>query len=129
KAVLVANISSYDSDVLYEVPYSNTYPYDMINQGVQEMLYSKQTHIVDFLNNEINSDSNIIPYSQYLQESQDASIQDTNSSAPNDVLVLCLDEQMTDQVANLDKENQTNKMINESLTAEFERYKERVAIF
>ncbi|GJY21829.1 hypothetical protein Tco_0394395 [Tanacetum coccineum] len=36
---------------------------------------------------------------------------------------------MTDQVANLDKENQINKMINESLTAELERYKERVAIF
>ncbi|GJW06798.1 retrovirus-related pol polyprotein from transposon TNT 1-94 [Tanacetum coccineum] len=36
---------------------------------------------------------------------------------------------MTDQVANLDKENQTNKMVNESLTAELERYKERVAIF
>ncbi|GJZ93027.1 retrovirus-related pol polyprotein from transposon TNT 1-94 [Tanacetum coccineum] len=38
------------------------------------------------------SDSNIIPYSQYLQESQDAGIQDTNSSAPNDLLVLSLVE-------------------------------------
>ncbi|GJR69036.1 hypothetical protein Tco_0015101 [Tanacetum coccineum] len=36
---------------------------------------------------------------------------------------------MTDHVANLDKENQTNKMENESLTAELERYKERVVIF
>ncbi|GJU19764.1 hypothetical protein Tco_1153106 [Tanacetum coccineum] len=36
---------------------------------------------------------------------------------------------MTDHVAHLDKENQTNKMVNESLTAELERYKERVAIF
>ncbi|GJV74880.1 hypothetical protein Tco_1506464 [Tanacetum coccineum] len=36
---------------------------------------------------------------------------------------------MTDQVANLDKENQTNKMVNNSLTAELERYKEHVAIF
>ncbi|GJV80330.1 copia protein [Tanacetum coccineum] len=66
---------------------------------VQEMSYSEQTYIVDFPDNEITSDSNIIPYSQYLQESQDA--------------------------ANLDKENQTNKMVNESLTAELERYKER----
>ncbi|GJX30813.1 hypothetical protein Tco_0240668 [Tanacetum coccineum] len=55
--------------------------------------------------NEITSDSNIIPYSQYMQESQDAVIQDTNSSAPNDLLVLSLVEQMTDHVANLDKEN------------------------
>ncbi|GJU30218.1 hypothetical protein Tco_1173807 [Tanacetum coccineum] len=93
KAVLMANLSSCDLDVL----------------------------------SKINSDSNIIPYSQYLQESQDASIQDTNSFAPNDLLVLSLVEQMTDHVANLDKENQTNKMVNESLTAQLERYKERNA--
>ncbi|GJS97173.1 retrovirus-related pol polyprotein from transposon TNT 1-94 [Tanacetum coccineum] len=98
KAVLVANLSSCDLDVLSEVPYSYTYLNDMINQDVQEIPYSEQTH-------------------------------DTNSSAPNDLLVLSLAEQMTDHVANLDKENQTNKMVNESLTAELERYKERVAIF
>ncbi|GKA99408.1 hypothetical protein Tco_0827345 [Tanacetum coccineum] len=82
---------SCDSDVLSEVPYSDTYLNDMINQDVQEMPYSEQTHIVDFPNNEITSDSNII--------------------------------------SNLDKENQTNKMVNESLTAKLERYKECVAIF
>ncbi|GKC18146.1 retrovirus-related pol polyprotein from transposon TNT 1-94 [Tanacetum coccineum] len=87
--------------------------------------YSEQAHIDDFQDNEIYSDSNIIMYSQYLQESQDAVIQDTNPSAPNDLLVLSLVEQMTDHVAHLDKENQTNKMVNESLTAELERYKER----
>ncbi|GJT93772.1 retrovirus-related pol polyprotein from transposon TNT 1-94 [Tanacetum coccineum] len=36
---------------------------------------------------------------------------------------------MSDHVAHLDKENQTNKIVNESLTAELERYKERIAIF
>ncbi|GKB89185.1 hypothetical protein Tco_0961457 [Tanacetum coccineum] len=129
KAVMMANLSSCDPDVLSEVPYSDSYPHDMINQDAQEMSYSEQTHIDDHLDNEINSDSNIIPYSQYLQESQDAGIQDTNSSAPNDSLVLSLVEQMTDHVANLYKENQTNKMVNESLTTDLERYKERVAIF
>ncbi|GJU84628.1 hypothetical protein Tco_1292174 [Tanacetum coccineum] len=44
------------------------------------------------------------------QESQDPVIQDTNPSAPNDLLVLSLVDQMTDHVAHLDKENQTNKM-------------------
>ncbi|GJX45693.1 retrovirus-related pol polyprotein from transposon TNT 1-94 [Tanacetum coccineum] len=129
KAVLMANLSSCDSDVLSEVPYSDTYLNDMINQEGQEMPYSEQTYIVDFPDNEINSDSNIISNSQYLQESQDAGIQDMNSFAPNDLLVLSLVEQMTDHVATLDKENQTNKMVNESLTAELERYKDRVVIF
>ncbi|GJV42533.1 hypothetical protein Tco_1420973 [Tanacetum coccineum] len=125
----MANLSSCDPEVLSEVPYSDSYPNDMINQDVQEMQYSEQTHIDDFQDNEILSDSNIISYFQYLQELQDAIIQDTNSSAPYDLLVLSLVEQMTDHVAHLDKENQTNKMVNESLTDELERYKERVAIF
>ncbi|GJU42729.1 retrovirus-related pol polyprotein from transposon TNT 1-94 [Tanacetum coccineum] len=37
--------------------------------------------------------------------------EDTNSSAPNDLLVLYLVEQMTDHIAHLDKENQINKMV------------------
>ncbi|GJV48811.1 integrase, catalytic region, zinc finger, CCHC-type containing protein [Tanacetum coccineum] len=61
---------------------------------------------------------------EVLSESQDAVIQDTNSSAPNDLLVLSLVEQITDHIDHLDKENQTNKMVNESLTAELKRYKE-----
>ncbi|GJQ91925.1 retrovirus-related pol polyprotein from transposon TNT 1-94 [Tanacetum coccineum] len=129
KAVLMANLSSCDPKVLFEVPYSYSYPNDMINQDVQEMQYSEQTHVDNFQDYEIHSDSNIIPYSQYLQESQDAVIQDTNPSAPNDLLVLSLVEQMTDHVAQLDKENLTTKMANESLTAELERYKERITIF
>ncbi|GJV96298.1 retrovirus-related pol polyprotein from transposon TNT 1-94 [Tanacetum coccineum] len=48
------------------------------------------------------------------KESQDSGIQDTNSSALNDFLVLSLVEQMTDHVANLDMENQTNKMLKHS---------------
>ncbi|GKB10991.1 hypothetical protein Tco_0844914 [Tanacetum coccineum] len=105
KAVLMANLSSCDPEVLSEVPYSDSYLNDMINQDVQEMQYSEQTH------------------------SQDAVIQETNPSAPNDLLVLSLVEQMINHIAHLDKENQTNTMVNESLTAELERYKERIAIF
>ncbi|GKA90180.1 hypothetical protein Tco_0812050 [Tanacetum coccineum] len=97
KAVLMVNLSSCDPKVLSEVPYFDSYTNDMINQNVQEMQYSKQKHIDDFQDNEIHSDSNIIPYSQYLQESQDAVIQDTNSFAPNDLSVLSLVEQMTGQ--------------------------------
>ncbi|GJY83565.1 hypothetical protein Tco_0496941 [Tanacetum coccineum] len=125
KAVLMENLSSCDPEVLFKVPYSNSYQ----NDDVQEMQYSEQTHVDDFEDNEIHSGSNIIPYSQYLQELQDAVIQDTNRSAPNDLLVLSLVEQMTDHVAHLDKENQTNKMVNESLIAELEIYKERIVIF
>ncbi|GKA18209.1 hypothetical protein Tco_0698046 [Tanacetum coccineum] len=46
------------------------------------------------------------------------------SSCDSDIL-----SEESQDAANLDKENQTNTMVNESLTAELERYKERVAIF
>ncbi|GKC28726.1 hypothetical protein Tco_1036020, partial [Tanacetum coccineum] len=48
KAVLMANLSSCDPEVLSEVPYSDSYPNDIINQDVQEMQYSEQTHVDDF---------------------------------------------------------------------------------
>ncbi|GJR06633.1 hypothetical protein Tco_0529617 [Tanacetum coccineum] len=99
----MANLLSCDSDVLSKIPYTETYQNNLINGAMQEMQYSEQPPIDDFPDNEITSDSNIIPYSQYLQESQDA--------------------------ADLDKANQENKIENESLTADLARYKERVKQF
>nr|GEU37245.1 retrotransposon protein, putative, unclassified [Tanacetum cinerariifolium] len=57
------------------------------------------------------------------EETQDVGIRDTNSFAPNDLLILSLVEQMTDQVANLDKENQTNKM---TKNAKLEAFKQKI---
>ncbi|GJQ96349.1 retrovirus-related pol polyprotein from transposon TNT 1-94 [Tanacetum coccineum] len=73
----MANISNYGSDVISEVPHSETYLNDMENQSVHAMQNFEQTPAVDFTDNEIHSDSNIIPYSQYLQETQQANVQDT----------------------------------------------------
>ncbi|GJU89445.1 hypothetical protein Tco_1301868 [Tanacetum coccineum] len=98
KAVLMANLSSYGSYVLSEVPHSNNTHNDMLNQSVQEMPYFEQTHLVNYSENEITSDNNIIPYSQYLLETQNATV------------------------------NKDNLMANESLSAELKRYKERVKL-
>nr|GEV07689.1 hypothetical protein [Tanacetum cinerariifolium] len=62
KAVLMANLSSYESDVLSEVPISDTTNNDMLNQSVKEMSYSEPSHFVEHSENEIHSDSNIILY-------------------------------------------------------------------
>ncbi|GKA87735.1 uncharacterized mitochondrial protein-like protein [Tanacetum coccineum] len=93
KAVLMANLSSYDSDVLFEVPQHDTYQYeDMINQNVQEKQYFKQS-LIDYVpNNEIISDSNIISYEQDLQETQNAIVQDTNSSTQQDAMIMSVFE-------------------------------------
>ncbi|GJX51758.1 putative ribonuclease H-like domain-containing protein [Tanacetum coccineum] len=78
QAILMANISNYGSDVISEVPNSKTYLNDMDNQSVHALQDFEQSPVMDFADNEISSDSNIIPYSQYLQETQQATIQDTN---------------------------------------------------
>nr|GFB18842.1 hypothetical protein [Tanacetum cinerariifolium] len=79
KVALMANLSHYGSDNLVE------------------------SNIVNHLNTEITSDSNIIPYSQYVSESQQAAV-------------------------NCTKINMDNKSVNDTLTAELERYKDQVRI-
>ncbi|GKE67300.1 hypothetical protein Tco_1521461, partial [Tanacetum coccineum] len=74
KAVLMANISNYGSDVISQVLHSETDLNDMENQGVHVMQDFKQMLVVDFIDNEIHSDINIIPYSHYLQETQQENV-------------------------------------------------------
>nr|GEX24966.1 hypothetical protein [Tanacetum cinerariifolium] len=77
----------------------------------------------------ITSDSNIIPYSQYVSESQYAAVQNSNFPAQQDALLLYVIKQLKTQVVNSTKINQDNKSINETLTSELERYKDQVRIF
>ncbi|GJQ91179.1 hypothetical protein Tco_0002318 [Tanacetum coccineum] len=63
KAVLMANLSSYGLDVLSEVPHFDNTNNEMLNQSVQEIPYSEQPHLVNYPENKITSDSNIILYS------------------------------------------------------------------
>ncbi|GJT88867.1 hypothetical protein Tco_1070584 [Tanacetum coccineum] len=131
KAVLMANLPNYGLDVISEVPYFEPYHNDMDNKSVHAMQGFEQTTVVDFTDNKITSDSNIIPYSQYLQETQHAAVQDTNLYAQQDSMILSVIEQMSEQminhVNNLEKANEEKN--NESLTADLERYKERVKTF
>ncbi|GJY44549.1 hypothetical protein Tco_0432762 [Tanacetum coccineum] len=68
---------------------------------------------------DIISDSNIIPYSQYLSETQQETVQNSNSSAQQDVLILSMFDQITTQVTHCNS-------VNKALTTELDRYKEEV---
>ncbi|GJZ04532.1 putative ribonuclease H-like domain-containing protein [Tanacetum coccineum] len=92
KAVLMANLSNYGSDVISDVPHFESYHNDMDNQSVPLIQDFKQTFVVDFPDNKITSDSNIIPYSQYLQETQQIVVQDTNLYAQQDSMILSMIE-------------------------------------
>nr|GEV68489.1 hypothetical protein [Tanacetum cinerariifolium] len=72
-------------------------------------------------NTESTSDSNIISYSKYMNESQYNTIQNSTLPAIQDDLILSVIEQLKTQVVNYTKLNQDNKQVNELLTAELER--------
>nr|GFC73670.1 hypothetical protein [Tanacetum cinerariifolium] len=74
-------------------------------------------------NTEIASDSNIISYSQYMNESQNNTVQNSTLPALQDDLILSVIEQLKTQVVACTKINQDNKHVNDLLTAELERYR------
>ncbi|GJT34773.1 hypothetical protein Tco_0925192 [Tanacetum coccineum] len=104
KVALMANLSHYGSDALAEL------------------------NVVNHSETDITSDSNIIPYSQYVIESQQAAVQNSNSSVQQDAPILSVIEQLKTQVANCTKINLENKSVNDTLTAELERYTEQVKV-
>ncbi|GJS40881.1 integrase, catalytic region, zinc finger, CCHC-type containing protein [Tanacetum coccineum] len=99
KVALMANLSHYGSDALAEVHNHDNMNNNVVNQAVQ-----------------------------YVIESQQVTVQNSNSSAQQDDLILSVIEQLKTQVANCTKTNLENKSVNDTLTAELERYKEQVKV-
>ncbi|GJR96074.1 hypothetical protein Tco_0268248 [Tanacetum coccineum] len=94
KVALMANLSHYSLDALAEVHNPDNVDNNMINQGVQMMPSSEQSNVVNHSETEITSDNNIIPYSQYVTKSQQAAVQNSNSSTQQDALILSVIEQL-----------------------------------
>ncbi|GJW61568.1 retrovirus-related pol polyprotein from transposon TNT 1-94 [Tanacetum coccineum] len=117
KIALMANLSRNGSDALTEVHNQDNLNYDLFNQSEQIMTSSEQSNDVSQSETDITSDSNIIPYSQYLSETQQETVQNSNSSAHQDVLILSMFEQITTQVTHCNT-------VNKALTTELDRYKE-----
>nr|GEU91746.1 hypothetical protein [Tanacetum cinerariifolium] len=128
KIALMANLSHYGSDNLAEVHNPDNVTNNVIDQAVQAMLISEQSNIMNQSETEITSDSNIIPYSQYMNESQYTAVQNSNFPTQQDALILFMIEQLKTQVVNCTKINQDNKSVNENSTAELEKYKDQVRI-
>ncbi|GKA60060.1 hypothetical protein Tco_0759373 [Tanacetum coccineum] len=63
------------------------------------------------------------------QKTESEVVQDTTSSEHQDAMIMSVIEEMSNQVAKCNEVNKENKTVNESLTAELERYKEMVKLF
>nr|GEV15112.1 integrase, catalytic region, zinc finger, CCHC-type, peptidase aspartic, catalytic [Tanacetum cinerariifolium] len=126
KVALMANLSHYGLDDRAEVHNHNNVNHNLINQVVQAMLLSKQSNIMNQSETEITSDNNIILYSQYVTESQQVAVQNSNPPSQQDALILFVIEQLKTQVVHCTKINLDNKSFNDTLTVELERYKDQV---
>ncbi|GKB63942.1 hypothetical protein Tco_0920128 [Tanacetum coccineum] len=102
KVSLMANLSHYGSDALAEVHNHDNVNNNMINQAVQVMPSSEQSNV--------------------------PTVQNSNSYAQQDALILSVIEQLKTQVANCTKINLENKSVKDTLTTELERYKEQVKV-
>nr|GEW93325.1 hypothetical protein [Tanacetum cinerariifolium] len=125
KTALMANLSHYGSDNLAEVHNPDNVTNNVIDQDVQAMSISEQSNIMNQSETKITSDSNIILYSQYMNESQYATVQNSSFPTQQDDLILSVIDQLKTQVVNCTKINQDNKNVNDILTAELERYKDQ----
>nr|GFA18393.1 hypothetical protein [Tanacetum cinerariifolium] len=125
---LKENLSLYGLDAFAEVYNPDNVDTNLINQAMQAMPSFEQSNVVNHSETEITSDSNIIPYSQYVIESQQAAIQNSNSPTQQDALILSVFEQLKTQVVNCTKINLDNKSVNDTLTVELKRYKEQVKV-
>nr|GEV25231.1 hypothetical protein [Tanacetum cinerariifolium] len=98
KVALMANLSHYGSDDIAEAYNQDNVTHNVTNQVVQAMPLSKQSNI------------------------------NSNFPAQQDELILSVIAKLKTQVVNCTKINLDNKNVNETLTDELERYKNRVRI-
>nr|GEY80682.1 retrovirus-related Pol polyprotein from transposon TNT 1-94 [Tanacetum cinerariifolium] len=128
KIALMANLSHYGSDNVAEVQNQDNVYNNVLYQEVQETSTSEQSNILNQSETEITSDSNIISYSQFMNESQYTTVHNSSSPTLQDDLILSVIEQLKTQLVNCTKINQHNKNVNEILTVELERYKNQEKI-
>ncbi|GJX35107.1 hypothetical protein Tco_0246664 [Tanacetum coccineum] len=121
---------TYDLDILFKVPHYDTYhENDVPNSVVQEMEYIE--HFVS------NNDSLLIltlttmlfllsDYMDFYLKNGCCSI--CSPLAQDNAMILSVIEQMKSQVEKCNRVNQETKSVNESLTSELERCKEKLKV-
>ncbi|GKA59788.1 hypothetical protein Tco_0759101 [Tanacetum coccineum] len=117
---------SYDSNTPFEVQDHDTFVDHMDEyHEVHEMQSDVQHNYVVDSDADYTSDSNIIPYDQYVEDNEEHVVQSNVSSVRNDALMSILDE-MHEQGVQSRLANKPDMVVNDSVTSELARYKELV---
>nr|GEY27884.1 hypothetical protein [Tanacetum cinerariifolium] len=107
------DLDTYDSDYVQNP--DNVYN-NVLYQDVQETSTFEQSNILNQSEAEITSDSNIISYSQYMNESQYTTIQNSSSPVLQDDQILSVIEQLKthkEESQNIDRELALEKQVKE----------------
>ncbi|GJR67252.1 hypothetical protein Tco_0013317 [Tanacetum coccineum] len=117
---------SYDSNNPFEVQDHDAFVDHMDEyHDVHEMQNDVQHNYVVDSDADYTSDSNIIPYDQYVEDNEEHVVQCNASSVRNDALMSILDE-MHEQGVQSRLANKPDMVVNDSVTSELARYKELV---
>ncbi|GJU87129.1 retrovirus-related pol polyprotein from transposon TNT 1-94 [Tanacetum coccineum] len=117
---------SYDSNNPFEVQDHDAFVDHMDEyHEVHEMQNDVQHNYVVDSDADYTSDSNIIPYDQYVEDNEEHVVQCNASSVRNDALMSILDE-MHEQGVQSRLTNKPDMVMNDSVTSELARYKELV---
>ncbi|GKA52544.1 hypothetical protein Tco_0745859 [Tanacetum coccineum] len=121
--------SSYDSDILSEVHDHDHYQ-DAIceHHEVHEMHDDVQPNYVVDSHADYTSNSNMIPYDQYVKDNAVPVIQSNVSYVPNDAYMMILNDiyELSAQCVSVTTQN---NVVDNSLTAELKTYKEQVELY
>ncbi|GJW08397.1 hypothetical protein Tco_1570820 [Tanacetum coccineum] len=121
---------SHDSNTPFEVQDHDTFVDHMDEyHEVHEMQNDVHHNYVVDSNAKYMSDSNIIPYNQYLEDNEENGVQSNVSSIQNNALMSIINEMHEDGVQQGVQSrlaNKPDKVVNDSLTSELARFKELV---
>ncbi|GKA71824.1 hypothetical protein Tco_0778040 [Tanacetum coccineum] len=120
---------SYDSNILSEVHDHDHYQDAVCEHHEEhEMQDDVQLNYVVDSHADYTSDSNMIPYDQYVKDNAVPVVQSNVSSVPNDAYMVILNK-MYEQPAQYVSGTTQNTVVDKSLTAELATYKEQVELY
>nr|GEV65955.1 integrase, catalytic region, zinc finger, CCHC-type, peptidase aspartic, catalytic [Tanacetum cinerariifolium] len=120
---------SYDLNILSEVHDLDHYQ-DAVCEHHEELEMHdniQPNHVVDSHAN-YTSDSNMIPYDQYVKDSAVPGVQRNVSSIPNDAYMMIYNDMYEPYAQSVSKTSR-NTVVDNSLTAELATYKEQVELY
>ncbi|GKB88967.1 hypothetical protein Tco_0961239 [Tanacetum coccineum] len=120
---------SYDSDILSEVHDHDHYQDVVCEHHEEHEMHDdvQPNYVVDSHAN-YTSDSNMIPYDQYVKDNAVPVVQSNVSSVPNDAYMMIFND-MHEPHAQSVSDTTRNTIVDNSLTAELATYKEQVELY